>query len=52
MLGTSHTSNKTDSIYDHKKQETPLSNKLHKKTTDTYKSNANSHLDAYEEPPI
>ena len=54
MLGTSHTSNKTESIYDNRKQESGgLGNiKFQKKTTESYKSNVNSNMDGYDEPTI
>ena len=53
MLGTSHTSNKTDSYYDNKKQENVVGiNKFHKKTTESYKSNISSQLESYDEPTV
>ena len=52
MLGTSHTSNKTESIYDTRKLENIGlgNNKFHKKTVENHKSNVNSNMEGYNEP--
>ena len=53
MLGTSHTSNKTDSIYDNRKQEGIMGgNKFHKKNTESYKSSIISNMEGYDEPTV